>query len=111
MTARNWRTRGACWDDHALGRIMVRPDRPSNESIARGVAVCATCSVRYDCLDFAAENRPDYGIWGALDARRIRRLRSRPDALRAASDAAVAEARQNLVGTRGSRSRREENRR
>jgi len=32
----------------------------------RAKAICATCSVRRDCLDYALRIRAPHGIWGGL---------------------------------------------
>ena len=32
----------------------------------RATAICATCSVRRDCLDYALRIREPHGIWGGL---------------------------------------------
>lgn len=32
----------------------------------RAKAICATCSVRRDCLDYALRIREPHGIWGGL---------------------------------------------
>ena len=34
---------------------------------ARAKAICATCSVRQPCLDFAVRIREPHGIWGGLN--------------------------------------------
>lgn len=33
----------------------------------RAKAICATCSVRSDCLDYALQIREQHGIWGGLN--------------------------------------------
>jgi WhiB family redox-sensing transcriptional regulator len=39
--------------------------------------VCAGCSVRDECLDFALETRQRYGIWGGTTERQRRRMMRR----------------------------------
>jgi len=78
-----WQEQGACrsvdptWFFHPQnerGLPRIRRDR-------RAKAVCATCSVRLDCADYAIRAREPYGVWGGLseeDRERIyRRLDSR----------------------------------
>lgn len=36
--------------------------------------VCATCSVREPCLEYALENRIDHGVWGGTSERQRRRI-------------------------------------
>lgn len=38
-------------------------------------AVCATCDVRAECLEYALANDERFGIWGGLSERERRRLR------------------------------------
>lgn len=72
-----WAGRGAC--------VGMNPgvfhDDPSEKGVARAKAICATCPVQEQCLDYAIEHAmtKDYhGIWGGTthsERRRIRRLR------------------------------------
>jgi WhiB family transcriptional regulator, redox-sensing transcriptional regulator len=34
---------------------------------ANAKAICATCTVRRDCLDYAVQIREPHGIWGGLN--------------------------------------------
>lgn len=44
----------------------------------RARRICWTCPVQTECLDYALDNREQYGIWGGLGIReRYRILRSR----------------------------------
>ena len=39
--------------------------------VQRAIAVCAGCTVRPECLDFAMTARREYGVWGGTsDAER-----------------------------------------
>lgn len=38
-------------------------------------AVCRSCIVRAECLDYALENGIKHGVWGGLSERERRRLR------------------------------------
>lgn len=64
----DWQDSGACRDadptlffhpanERGLGR--VRRDRAAK-------AVCARCSVRIECADYAVRAREPYGVWGGL---------------------------------------------
>lgn len=72
------------WTEHAAC-VGIDPDIffPPNggeafKSSARAKAICATCPVRSDCLDYAIRERITHGIWGGLtekDRRVVRRQR------------------------------------
>lgn len=74
--------------------FVVIPDRPAWQAAAncRGVdpelffpqrgestreakQVCAGCTVRADCLDYAIANGEKFGIWGGRSERERRRIR------------------------------------
>ena len=38
------------------------------------LAICATCTVRAECLDYALEARERYGVWGGTTEKQRRRL-------------------------------------
>ncbi len=46
----------------------------------RAKAICAECSVRADCLDYALRIREPHGIWGGLTEVERRELLQRPRA-------------------------------
>lgn len=88
MNFRNmtWRDDAACRDDDTS---IFFPDREAD--VARAVAICATCPVRDDCLEFALRTRQVDGVWGGLtepERRRVRRRRMA--AARAERDADAA---------------------
>lgn len=37
--------------------------------------ICAACSVRAECLEYALENDERFGVWGGLSERERRKLR------------------------------------
>jgi WhiB family redox-sensing transcriptional regulator len=47
-----------------------------NDGVGVQVAqrICAECSVRAECLDYALDNRVDHGVWGGASERERRRL-------------------------------------
>jgi len=63
------------------------------ESAERARQICASCSVRRQCLEFALSHGIVHGIWGGLSERNRRTLRSgRKIAARRERDAAIAAA-------------------
>jgi WhiB family redox-sensing transcriptional regulator len=48
----------------------------TGESLDAAKALCASCSVRADCLTYALDNVVPYGIWGGLSERQRRPLRA-----------------------------------
>lgn len=66
------------WQDHAActdhpDRSIFFPER--GETTAAAKAVCATCPVKAECLDYAVRNHENYGIWGGTSERERRQLR------------------------------------
>ncbi len=64
----NWQDHGACGDvetalffhpQNERGLSRVRRDRAAK-------SVCARCSVRVECADYAIRAREPYGVWGGL---------------------------------------------
>lgn len=49
------------------------PEKGGSPSVAK--LLCADCPLRERCLDYAIENRLDYGIWGGLTVKERRPLR------------------------------------
>jgi WhiB family redox-sensing transcriptional regulator len=46
----------------------------TKEQEDRALAICATCPVRIECLEYALEARERFGIWGGLTDKQRRRL-------------------------------------
>lgn len=82
----SWQDRAACRGMDAL--LFFGPDgepRPEREiREAKAKAICASCPVQAQCLNYALENSIKHGIWGGLNekerARERRRRARRPDA-------------------------------
>lgn len=76
---RDWMLDAACRGmDPALFHPVTR-GRPSSTRVDQAVAVCARCTVRDRCLDYAETTGETRGVWGGLTARqRADRRRSRP---------------------------------
>ncbi|MPZ90254.1 MAG: WhiB family transcriptional regulator [Actinobacteria bacterium] len=49
------------------------PERGGSSKAAR--AVCSGCPVRVQCLEYALNNKEQFGIWGGTSERERRRLR------------------------------------
>ena len=77
-----WRAKAACRD---IDTSWFFPDGDAvgDADVAAALAVCASCPVRDECLEFALTTRQDDGIWGGTteaERKRIRRRRSKPAA-------------------------------
>jgi len=72
-----WQELGACYGTYSPGDfdIWYPPDNPGGphdgkgvtgekERIAMAKAVCATCDVRQECLEWALKVRDEYGVLG-----------------------------------------------
>ncbi len=67
-----WREGAACRD---LDTNTFFPE--TDEGAEFALAVCATCPVREQCLEFALATRQDDGVWGGMTETERRRLRRR----------------------------------
>lgn len=62
----------------------------SDAQADKAKAICATCPVREQCLEYALEVRPPEGVWGGLTSvERHRMIRRRQKAARKARGAAA----------------------
>lgn len=71
----DWQAFAACAG--AMGAAFYPPFRPERKTVRvgrenRAKAVCASCSVRTDCLAQALANNERFGIWGGLTGRERR---------------------------------------
>lgn len=64
------------WDKHAACRTMpyevMFPERGDDCSLAR--KVCASCTVRAECLQYALDNRLMHGFYGGKSAKERDRM-------------------------------------
>lgn len=67
--AQDWRRKAKCPGSSA----NFFPER--GESIKEAKAVCGTCEVRQECLEFAIRIKVAHGIWGGLSERERRSYR------------------------------------
>lgn len=73
-----WRDNAACrgldpeiWFPWVDGASLVHSDHEEwarRSALAR--SICATCPVQSECLAWAIENKPFYGIWAGRSAQR-----------------------------------------
>lgn len=70
---RNWWQDAACIE--YSGVVDFFPAR--GESTASAKAICAQCSVRSACLEYALQWDPLCGVWGGLSERERRYLKRR----------------------------------
>lgn len=69
-----WMDDAACADKDPN---LFFPERGTHGSLIRQAkAICRTCPVKADCLDYALRHREYHGIWGGTTNRERRRLRA-----------------------------------
>jgi WhiB family transcriptional regulator, redox-sensing transcriptional regulator len=66
----DWQTKARCTEVDAE---IFFPERGGSSKAAR--AVCAQCEVRLNCLEYALNNKEQFGIWGGTSERERRRIR------------------------------------
>lgn len=66
----DWHTEAAC---RGLNPDLFYGETSDHATDAK--AVCATCPVRQECLDYALSNGEYYGIWGGMSERERRSMR------------------------------------
>ena len=70
----SWHAEAAC---RGMGSATFVLGRGANESImARARAICSTCTVTDQCLDFAMADMDLVGIWGGTTAQQRRAMRA-----------------------------------
>ena len=63
----SWTKDAACKDADPAIFFVER-----GESTERAKAICATCPVKQECLDYAIEFNERVGIWGGMSDKQIR---------------------------------------
>ncbi|MEO8322540.1 MAG: WhiB family transcriptional regulator [Actinomycetota bacterium] len=66
----DWQERARC---HEVEPEIFFPERGGSSKAAR--SVCSQCKVREECLEYALNNKEQFGIWGGTSERERRRLR------------------------------------
>ena len=87
---RGWRARSACLSADSDLFFPISATAAAAPQIARAKAICADCTVRSACLDYAMADRNLQGIWGGTTDDERRKAR-RSTARRAARAAARTE--------------------
>ncbi|MDH3498557.1 MAG: WhiB family transcriptional regulator [Acidimicrobiia bacterium] len=77
MTVTEWRELSACRDSEANLFFPVGTTGPAVDQITEAKAICASCSVQEDCLQYALETNQEAGVWGGYAEDERRRLRKR----------------------------------
>jgi len=77
-----WQAQGACRDmDSNMFYYEDQERGPCKEQrIAKAKAICETCKVKTECLEFAIQINERYGIWGGTteeERQSIKRRRQR----------------------------------
>ncbi|GHB04359.1 MULTISPECIES: WhiB family transcriptional regulator [Streptomyces] len=73
----NWRMHAACRDEDPDLFFPIGSTGPALVQTEDAKAVCATCPVREQCLEWALENGQDSGVWGGLGENERRALKRR----------------------------------
>lgn len=71
---RSWRAVANC---HDLPAGLFFPEANDHHGRREAKAVCAGCSVRAECLDYAVSTGEHHGIWGGVTERERRRIVTR----------------------------------
>jgi WhiB family redox-sensing transcriptional regulator len=64
--ATGWRRSAACRTADPELFFPVSSDGPSRAQEERAKAVCRSCAVRRQCLQYALAAREAYGVWGGM---------------------------------------------
>lgn len=69
----DWTAARACAD---INPTVFFPEQGDNLGVQAAKAICATCPVRIECLDYAVDNVEQFGIWGGTTMRQRQRIRA-----------------------------------
>lgn len=80
LSDHDWQMKAACRGPQASmffppPRAERKDEKLEREQRAKGI--CAGCSVRRECLEYALEIREPHGIWGGLNEAERRELLAR----------------------------------
>ncbi len=68
----SWKRNGACI---GVDQDIFFPERGASTRLAK--AVCRSCEVQEECLEYAVNNGEKFGIWGGLSERERRAIRKK----------------------------------
>jgi WhiB family transcriptional regulator, redox-sensing transcriptional regulator len=71
----DWRSLSACRDADPELFFPLSAWGPGQAQTASAKAVCASCQVRSDCLQFALRSGQEFGVWGGTSEDERRALR------------------------------------
>jgi WhiB family transcriptional regulator, redox-sensing transcriptional regulator len=93
----NWQAKGACLSADPDLFFPISSTGPALRQIERAKAICARCTVRRECLEFAVAHDQVYGVWGGTTPEDRRRHRRRLRRRRAAAATTTPPARTRTV--------------
>ena len=73
----DWRDLASCRDSEPTLFFPVGTTGPAVGQIDAAIAICSTCIVQEDCLQYALETNQESGVWGGYAEDDRRRLRKR----------------------------------
>jgi len=74
----DWREAGACLTADPDLFFPVAVGDAAGQQVSRALRICANCTVKQQCLEFAMRTREPVGIWGGTTPEeRVRVLRAR----------------------------------
>ena len=73
----DWRHEAACRDEDPELFFPIGTTGPAVLQIEEAKAVCRSCDVTNDCLNWAIESGQDAGVWGGLSEDERRALKRR----------------------------------
>lgn len=73
----DWRDLASCRDSEPTLFFPVGTTGPAVGQIDAAIAICSTCIVQEDCLQYALETNQESGVWGGYAEEDRRRLRKR----------------------------------
>lgn len=77
LTVTGWRELSACRDTDPEMFFPIGTTGDAIAQIEKAVAICTSCSVREECLQYALETNQEAGVWGGYAEDDRRRLRKR----------------------------------
>lgn len=77
LTVTDWRDLAACRDSDPELFFPIGTTGHAVDQIRKATAICGSCSVQEECLQYALETNQEAGIWGSYPEDDRRRLRKR----------------------------------